>query len=170
MSRTWLRRAIIIVTASVVFPVTFSFTAHAAVGASASRAADPGADPLAAAMVQTADLPAGFRPYAPATGQMNAQRAQLLHFNLDALNLHEGWARTWLSPPPPDEVVELAIDAGTRDSAQAAAAAAAANLTRQGAARQPIAGPVRFAAFSGRLQLNGVRSAPVQPGHALAPG
>ena len=48
MSRTWLRRAMIIVTALIVFPVTFSFTAHAATSE----------DPLAAAMVQTADLPA----------------------------------------------------------------------------------------------------------------
>ena len=70
MSRTWLRRAITIVTAFAVFAIPFSFSAHAAVRAGAAdvrpavaaRAADPGGDKLAAAMLQNGDLPAAFSP------------------------------------------------------------------------------------------------------------
>jgi hypothetical protein len=74
VSRAWRRRAIIIVTACLVFAIPFSFSAHAAVKAGA----DPGEDQLAAAMLQNGDLPAGFQPYSPLTGPMNAKRAQVL--------------------------------------------------------------------------------------------
>ena len=91
MRRTWLRRAIVIVTASVVLPVTFPFAAQAAVSASAARAADPGADRLAAAMVQTDDLPAGFQPYVPLTGPLNAERAQVLAVDISQLGAEAKW-------------------------------------------------------------------------------
>ena len=149
MRRTWLRRAIVIVTASVVLPVTFPFAAQAAVSASAARAADPGADRLAAAMVQTDDLPAGFQPYAPLTGPLNAERAQVLAVDISQLGAEAKWVRTWLSPTLRDEVIELAVDAGNRDEAQAAVTSASAGLLKQGAARQMVPGPARLAAFRG---------------------
>ena len=109
MRRTWLRRAIVIVAASVVLPVTIPFAAQAAVSASATRAADPGADRLAAAMVQTDDLPAGFQPYVPLTGPLNAERAQVLAVDISQLGAEAKWVRTWLSPTLRDEVIELAL-------------------------------------------------------------
>ena len=155
MSRTWLRRAIVIVAASVVLPVTFPFAAQAAVSASAARAADPGASQLAAAMVQTGDLPTGFQPYAPLTGPLNAQRAQVLAIDLSQLGSDAKWVRTWVSPAPHDEVIELAFDAGTHDDAQAAVTSVASGLLKQGAARQTVAGPAYFDAFRESVQVNG---------------
>ncbi len=155
MSRTWLRRAIVIVAASVVLPVTLPFAAAAAVSASAARAADPGASQLAAAMVQTGDLPAGFQPYAPLTGPLNAQRAQVLAIDLSQLGSEAKWVRTWVSPAPHDEVIELAFDAGTHDNAQAAVTSVASGLAKQGAVRQTVAGPARFDAYSEPVQVNG---------------
>ena len=149
MSRTWLRRAITIVTASAVFAIPFSFSAHAAVragaadvhSAGAARAADPGGDKLAAAMLQNGDLPAGFQPYAPLTGPMNAKRAQVLGIDMSQLGGHEEWVRTWTSQGIGDEVIETAADDGTSDVAQAGVAASAPDLLKQGLVRQPIAGP-----------------------------
>ncbi len=69
-------------------------------------------------MVQTADLPAGFQPYAPLTGPMNAERAQLLGIDMSQLGSQEEWVRTWASRTG-EEVIETAADAGTRDAAQA---------------------------------------------------
>ena len=133
-------------TASIVFPVTFSFTAHAATSE----------DPLAAAMVQTADLQP-LQPYAPLTGPLDAKRAQVLAIDISPLGSEDKWVRTWLSPRPQDEVIELAFDAGNRGGAQAAVTSAAAGLLKQGTARQTVAGPVRFDAFSEYFQSNGVR-------------
>ena len=155
MSRTWLRRAIVIVTASVVLPVTFPFAAQAAVSANAARAADPGASQLAAAMVQTDDLPTGFQPYTPLTGPLNAQRAQPLAIDLSQFGSEAKWVRTWVSPAPQDEVIELAFDTGTHDDAQAAVTSVASGLLKQRAARQTVAGPARFDAFRESLQVNG---------------
>ena len=140
MSRTWLRRAIVIVTASVVLPVTFPFAAQAAVSANAARAADPGASQLAAAMVQTDDLPTGFQPYTPLTGPLNAQRAQPLAIDLSQFGSEAKWVRTWVSPALQDEVIELAFDTGTHDDAQAAVTSVASGLLKQRAARQTVAG------------------------------
>jgi len=162
MSRTWLRRAITIVMASAVFAIPFSFSAHAAVragaadvrSAGAARAAGPGGDKLAAAMLQNGDLPAGFQPYAPLTGPMNAKRAQVLGIDMSQLGGHEEWVRTWASQGSGDEVIETAVDDGTSDVAQAGVAASAPDLLKQGLVRQPIAG---FEAYSRYLQINGVR-------------
>ncbi len=107
-------------------------------------------------MVQTADLPAGFQPYAPLTGPMNAKRAQLLGIDISRLGSQEEWVRTWASRTG-EEVIETAADAGTREAAQAGIAASTPGLLKQGLVEQPIAGPVRFEAFGQYLPINGVR-------------
>ena len=101
-------------------------------------------------MVQTDDLPAGFQPYAPLTGPLNAQGAQALAIDLSQLGSEAKWVRTWVSPAPRDEVIELALDAGTHDDAQAAVTSVAAGLAKHGAVRQTVAGPARFDAYSSR--------------------
>jgi hypothetical protein len=108
-------------------------------------------------MLQNGDLPAGFQPYAPLTGPMNAKRAQVLGIDMSQLGGHEEWVRTWTSQGIGDEVIETAADAGTSDAAQAGVAASAPDLLKQGLVKQPIAGPVRFVAYSSYLQINGAR-------------
>src|ERR1700750_328788 len=127
MGRTALRRATVVLTAALVLTVTFSPVAHAA---------DAG---LAAAMLDTGDLPAGFTPDAALTGPLTAQRAQDL-----GLNPGQSWSRdtsirTWLAPDGA-VVVEAAVDAGTGDRARAGAASGVSTLKEQGATRQPVAG------------------------------
>ena len=81
----------------------------------------------------------------------------MLAIDISPLGSEDKWVRTWLSPRPQDEVIELAFDVGNRGSAQAAVTSAAAGLLKQGTARQTVAGPVRFDAFSEYFQNNGVR-------------
>jgi hypothetical protein len=76
---------------------------------------------------------------------------------MSQLGGHEEWVRTWTSQGIGDEVIETAADAGTSDAAQAGVAASAPDLLKQGLVKQPIAGPVRFAAYSRYLQINGAR-------------
>src|SRR6476469_10882269 len=137
MGRTALRRATVVLTAALVLTVTFSPVAHAA---------DAG---LAAAMLDTGDLPAGFTPDAALTGPLTAQRAQDL-----GLNPGQNWSRdtlirTWLAPDGA-VVVEAAVDAGTGDHARAGAASGVSTLKEQGATRQPVAGFDVYGGFVGR--------------------
>jgi len=137
MGRTALRRATVVLTAALVLTVTFSPVAHAA---------DAG---LAAAMLDTGDLPAGFTPDAALTGPLTAQRAHDL-----GLNPGQSWSRntsirTWLAPDGA-VVVEAAVDAGTGDHARAGAASGVSTLKEQGATRQPVAGFDVYGGFVGR--------------------
>src|SRR5690349_4232200 len=137
MGRTALRRATVVLTAALVLTVTFSPVAHAA---------DAG---LAAAMLDTGDLPAGFTPDAALTGPLTVQRAQDL-----GLNPGQNWSRdilirTWLAPDGA-VVVEAAVDAGTGDHARAGAASGVSTLKEQGATRQPVAGFDVYGGFVGR--------------------
>jgi hypothetical protein len=137
MGRTALRRATVVLTAALALTVTFSPVAHAA---------DAG---LAAAMLDTGDLPAGFTPDASLTGPLTAQRARDL-----GLNPGQSWSRgtsvrTWLAADGA-VVVEAAVDAGTGDHARAGAASGVSMLKEQGATRQPGAGFDAYGGFVGR--------------------
>lgn len=168
MSRASLRRAIVVIVASLVLAVTFSSAAGAAAGGG-----------VAAVMLDTGDLPAGFQPDAAMTGPLDGHRAQVLGIDPNQIAALDIWVRAWTWPQRA-EVVEMAVDAGTRDHAQVAAASGVAVLMKEGAARQSIAGPVRLAAYGAFVQASGSRyfelALPLARGpyyfglHVLVPG
>ncbi|HEV2254349.1 MAG TPA: hypothetical protein VGS06_14240 [Streptosporangiaceae bacterium] len=140
MSRTSLWRLIMVTAAVLLLTVTF------ASGGRAAAADGSGGDALTAAMLHDSDLPAGFQPYAPLTGPLDAARAQKLGIDASKLGVREWQVRTWIAPHQAT-VIEIAADGGTHDAAQAAVAAAGTALLEQRYARQSIAGPVPLAAF-----------------------
>jgi hypothetical protein len=150
MSRTSLWRLIMVVAAVLLLAVTF------ASGARAAAADDPGGDALAAAMLHDSDLPAGFQPYAPLTGPLDAARAQALGIDPSKLGPQSEQVRTWIAPHRA-EVVEIAVDGGTHVAAQGAVTPVGAALLKQGFARQSIAGPVPLAGFGKFGQAGGGR-------------
>jgi hypothetical protein len=150
MSRASMARVIIVVAAVLVLAVTTSAGAHAA------PRAGTGGSGLAAAMLDTGDLPAGFQPYASLTGPLDGKRAQVLGIDPNQFGSHDALVRAWLSPHRA-EVVETGVDAWNRDDAQAGAASSASGLLRQGAVRQPLPGPARLAAYGARVEVNGTR-------------
>jgi hypothetical protein len=150
MSRTSLWRLIMVTAAVLLLAVTF------ASGARAAAADDSGGDALTAAMLHDSDLPAGFQPYAPLTGPLDAARAQVLGIDPSKLGPQDGQVRTWIAPHQA-EVVEIAVDGGTHDAAQAAVTPVGAALLKQGFARQSVAGPVPSAAFGRFVQAGGDR-------------
>ena len=163
MSRGLLRRAITIFTASLLLAVAFSCSAYAAaqVGARAARsarsaqAASSGRNDLAALMLQDADLPAGFQPYAPWTGQLDAKRAKTLGIDITQLSPQGGWVRVWTSARTGEQVFEIVIDDGTGDRARAGVMSFSSDALRKGLIREPIANPDHFTAFKLTGQLDG---------------
>ena len=141
MSRTSMARAIIVVAAALVLAVTTSAGAHAA------PRAGTGGSGLAAAMLDTGDLPAGFQPYASLTGPLDGKRAQALGVDPSQFGPHEALVRAWLSPQGTEEVIETGVDAWTHDNAQADVASETPDLLRQGLVRQPLPGPARLDAY-----------------------
>jgi hypothetical protein len=159
MGRTALRRAIVVLTAALVLTITFPLGAHAA---------DTG---LAAAMLDTGDLPAGFTPDASLTGPLTGQRAQELGLNPAQAGSQDAWVRTWLGPGGA-EVIETATDAGTGVQARAGAALGVSVLQKQGATRQPVAGFDVYGGYVGQyfeLVLPMARGPYLFDLHVLAP-
>lgn len=162
MSRGLLRRAIMVCTASLVLAVAFSCSAYAAaqLGASgagsarSARAAGSGGGNLAALMLGDADLPVGFRPYAPLTGRLDAKRAQLLGIHPS----DHAWVRAWTSAGTGDVVTEVALDLGTRETARALVASFASIMLKKGLIKEPIAGPVHAEGFKAAVRVNGIYS------------
>lgn len=150
MRRASLWRLFIVVFAGLVLAVTFSSGARAAV------TDNSGGGTLSAAMLSNGDLPNGFQPYAPLTGPVNAQRAQTLGIDLSTLGPEHLQVRTWISPHHA-EVVEIGVDAGTHQAAQAGVAAAASTLLKQGAVRQHATGSARSAEFGLDVQTSSGR-------------
>ena len=160
MSRTVLRRAIVVLTAALVLTVTFSPGAHAA---------DTG---LTAAMLDTGDLPAGFTPDASLTGPLNDQRAQELGLNPGQTWAQDTWVRTWRAADGA-EVIETAVDAGTGDRARAGASSGVSLLEKQGATRQAVTGFDVYGGFVGQyfeLVLPLARGPYLFGLHVLVPG
>jgi len=137
MSRAALRQAIVVLAAALVLTVAFSPGAHAA---------DAG---LTATMLDTGDLPAGFAPDVSLTGPLTRQRAQQLGLPSGRSAVPGTWVRTWLAADGA-EVIEVAVDAGTGDSAWAYAASGVSVLKQQGATRQPVPGFDVYGGYVGR--------------------
>ena len=151
MSRISMARAIIVIAAALVLAVTIS------AGARAAPRDGTGGGGLAAAMLDTGDLPAGFQPDASLTGPLDGKRAQALGIDPGQFGSHDALMYAWFSPTRAEEVVETGLDAWTRDDAQAGVASAVSDLLTQGAVRQPLPGPARLAAYSAPVQVNGTR-------------
>ena len=143
MSRISMARAIVVMAAALVLAVTIS------AGARAAPTAGVGGGGLAAAMLDTGDLPAGFQPDASLTGPLDGERAQALGIDPSQLGSRDALVRAWLSPGRTEEVVETGVDTWTRDDARAGVAASASDLLKQGAVRQPLPGPARLDAYGG---------------------
>jgi hypothetical protein len=163
MSQGLLRRAIMVFTASLFLAVAFSGSAYAAsqLGApgarpaTAARTAGSSGDSLAALMLRDADLPAGFQPYAPLTGQLDARRAKLLGTDISLLGSQAGWARDWISALTGEAVLEIVVDDGTREMAQTSIKSFSSIALKKGLTKEHIAGPGHFTAFKATGQLNG---------------
>jgi hypothetical protein len=154
MSRTSMARAMIVVAAALVLAVITSAGAHAAPRAGTGGTGGTG---LAAAMLDTGDLPAGFQPYASLTGPLDGKRAQVLGIDPSQFGSHEALVRAWLSPQRTAEVVETGVDAWTHDNAQADVAAETPDLLKQGLVRQPLPGPAHLTAYGAVGEVNGTR-------------
>jgi hypothetical protein len=151
MIRTSMARAMIVVAAALVLAVI------TAAGARAAPRAGTGGSGLAAAMLATGDLPAGFQPYASLTGPLDGKRAQALGIDPSQFGSHEALVRAWLSPQRAEEVVETGIDAWTHDNAQGDVASETPDLVKQGWVRQPLPGPAHLAAYGAVGEVNGTR-------------
>ncbi len=154
MSRTSMARGTIVVAAALVLTV-----AGAAGGASAApraAAVSPGSG-LAAAMLDTQDLPAGFTTDTSLTGPLDGQRARAVGIDPSQLGAHEALVRGWLAPRRAEEVVETGVDAWTGDDARTGVTAARSDLVRQGAVRQTLPGAAHLAAYGMFGQVNGTR-------------
>jgi len=92
MSRTSIARAIIVIAAALVLAVAIS------AGARAAPRAGTGGSGLAAAMLDTGDLPAGFQPDASMTGPLDGKRAQALGIDASQFGAHDALVRAWFSP------------------------------------------------------------------------
>ena len=146
MSRISMAQAAMVAAAALALVITAPVTASAA----ATAAGGPGS--LAAAVLDTGDVPAGFQPNASLTGPLDGARAQALGIDPGQLGAHEALVRSWLSPSRTVEVVETGIDSWTGESARADVTATVAGLVNRRAVRQALPGPARLDAYGGYVQ------------------
>ena len=108
---------------------------------------------LAARMLDTADLPPGFRPYAPLTGPLTGRRAKLLGgVNGRFAALLHSWVRDWISVQTGEEVREEIFDAGTSGNARAAIPAFDSSVSARGLTERHIA--AHLDGFRSSFRLN----------------
>lgn len=152
MSRASSRRAVVAIAIGLIFAGTFSLPAVAQAVSAPVEAGSAGGGP-AAVMLDTADLPAGFRTDELLTGPLTSQRARELGRNPSQAEPQGGWVRTWLKSPA-TEVIEIAINAGTHHGAEAGVAETAAGLIKQGNAVEPVSGFVNMRAYRASVMVN----------------
>lgn len=137
MRRASLRSAIPALVAAVVVVSASSSSAHAA---SLARTGSTGGS-AAAVMLGTSDLPDGYQPDASLTGPLTGSRARVLGAQPGQFGTLDSWMRAWQRPGVA-KVIEVAVQVGTHDIAREVVESAATRLVHQGAARQPLTGPV----------------------------
>ncbi len=137
MRRASLRSAIPALVAAVVAVSASSSSAHAA---SLARTGSTGGS-AAAVMLGTSDLPDGYQPDASLTGPLTGSRARVLGAQPGQFGTLDSWMRAWQRPGVA-KVIEVAVQVGTHDIAREVVESAATRLVHQGAARQPLTGPV----------------------------
>lgn len=123
--RDWLSRCALLSGIGVLVAFVLAGGASAAVRADLradaprTTQAGPYAVNLPAHMLGAADLPAGFRPYAPLTGPLDGARAKALVASAGQgmVSLIHAYVRDWVSPSTGWAVLELIVDEGTRTTA-----------------------------------------------------
>jgi hypothetical protein len=121
-----------------------------------SRAAEPSLPPLASLLLWTTNLPAGFRLFAPLTGQLNASRGRALGVDLSRSGLlGHAWTRDWLSTSRRTEVLDMVADAGTRETAEGAVTVFDSTGLKAGMAPAPLTG-TRFVDLGKTVRLDGI--------------
>jgi hypothetical protein len=142
----------------------FAGSARAAVQSGANRTGPAGSARAAAAstlslpalMLETADLPTGFRPYLPMTGPLNSRRARLLGGGIaQVADLLHGWVRYWVSPQTGMQAVEEAYGVGTGEAARAAIQGFDSSVSARGLTEQPVGANLR--GFRSALLVNGTK-------------
>lgn len=164
LSRRRPRSGFMLLAASLVFAVVLAVAlpgiAHATMlgsvgarSAGSSQAAGPSPPPLASFLLGRADLPAGFRPYAPLTGRLDAKRGRALGIDISQLGpyTHE-WVRVWVSASTRTVVQNTVSDMGLRENAKKAAASFDSTALRKGAVREAFAGR-RFIGFRDTIRV-----------------
>jgi hypothetical protein len=121
--------------------------------AGSTRAVATGDISLSGRMLETADLPAGFRPYAPLTGPLTGRRVRLLG-GVDGrfAPLLHGWVRDWVSVRAGEEVREEAFDAGTGGHARSAMAGFDSSVSARGLTERHIS--AHLDGFRSNFRLN----------------
>jgi hypothetical protein len=104
-------------------------------------------------MLDTADLPPGFRPYAPLTGPLTSKRAELLGgANGRFATLLHGWVRVWVSAQAGEQVYEEIFDAGTGGHARSEIAGFDSSVSARGLTERHIA--AHLTGFRSSFRLN----------------
>jgi len=129
-------------------------TGAAGAGAAGSlRAAASDSVSLASRMLETADLPPGFRPYAPLTGPLDGRRAkQLGGVNGRFAAVLHGWVRDWISVRAGEEVREEAFDVGTGGNARSAMTGFDSSVSARGRTERHLA--AHLDGFRSSFRLN----------------
>jgi hypothetical protein len=157
------RPAMLLGSAALVAAVALGGNAYALAQAGAGRAAAAGSLQAAAVghvslparMLDTADLPPGFRPYAPWTGPLTARRAKLIGgVNGRFAALLHGWVRDWVWAQAGEEVLEEAFDAGTGGNARSAIASFDSSVSARGLTERHIA--AHLDGFRSNFRLNNI--------------
>jgi hypothetical protein len=121
----------------------------------ASRMAGSEQDLVTAVMLAGSDLPAGFRPYTPLTGPLDAERGQLLGIDAAGVNALNSplpsWVRSWVRIQSGETVAELAENIGNRENAQANVTSFNEGEANSGAVEVPLPGPMHFEGFERRV-------------------
>lgn len=164
MIREVSRSAIILGAAALLAVVALAGSAKAAVQTAVSGAGPVGSTralaasnaSLPAQMLETADLPAGFRPDPPMTGPLNAHRARLLGSdNAQFVALLGGWIRYWVSPQTGVQVMEGAYDLGTSEKARAFMHAIDVSAAARGLTKRHI--EAQLSGFRSALLVKGIK-------------
>ena len=149
---------------SLVLAIVLLGTAHpaAALGSSGVHLVSPlrmagsGEPVQASLLLGRADLPAGFQPYTPLTGPLDAKRGQVVAIVANQYDLEHGWVRDWRSASTGQQVIEVVIDEGTREAAKADTASFDSAMLKSGRVREPISGPAHLVSFRATVQLEGI--------------
>jgi hypothetical protein len=149
---------------SLVLAIVLLGTAHAAAALGSSgvhlvsppRTAGSGEPVQASLLLGRTDLPAGFQPYAPLTGPLDAKRSRAALVHTGQYGLEHGWVRGWLSASTGQQVIEAVVDDGTRETARADTASVDSSMLKNGWVREPIVGPAHLVGFRATTQLGGI--------------
>jgi hypothetical protein len=143
----WLSRSALLPGAAVIMVFAIASSASAAVhtdlrpGAAGTALDGNYSVNLPAYMLDTANLPAGFQPYAPLTGPLDAARAKVVMESAaqGAVSLVHAYVRDWISASTGWGILEVAFDVGTKATASQSVPAFYSTMQAKGAAEERLA-------------------------------